>query len=197
MVTTLVLAAIIAGPPEDPSAEPFVRVPAATVECRREVDRIVCVIPLTTLAMLPMPAPSEPALTVTHHRKARPYKPSPPEPGRPAPEAAAELKAADADVALAGRLLASAQGDFQAVLAQQMLYHSQERRRMALAGVRPARPRAIPAEDPFERGELPAKPAPDLAEIPMGWTQRDLEWMAVCGNDVEECNDDGAAHRAW
>jgi hypothetical protein len=123
----------------------------ATMNCTRQGDHLVCVIPLDQeAAKEPEPAPASAP-------KARAHKPSQPIMTLPGPEAFAKLKAAEANIELAKSLIPKATTPEEAVLTQQMLYRAKEQYRTARALLHTVQGDLSRAPDPFDReGEADA-----------------------------------------
>ena len=193
MSIVLMVAMFIAGPADDHDAAAVKsEVPPVQIleplSCSKQADKIVCVFQVSPAELRPKPAPDFEPPTQTTKPHAPAYKPTPHEAERQAPEVFAELRAADADIARAQDLIRRASDDLQAVLAQQMLYYAQERKRMALTTLQARQPSA---EDPFEQdpaGSATASPAIDADYA---------AWLLVCGtaDPADECRE--AARGRW
>jgi len=117
---------------------------AATVTCTKDGDRLVCVIPLEKE---PAKGP-DPVMAAVP--KARAYKPSQPTLALPAPEAFAQLKAAEANIELAKSLLPKATSSEEVILVQQMLYRARDQYRTARALLHTVQGDLDRAPDPFD-----------------------------------------------
>jgi hypothetical protein len=187
------LATLVAGPLDVAAdvAKPSVDVPVQTLEaisCSRQGDNIVCVFPALRSELAAKPAPNFNPLITTTRRRPPAYRPTPHEAELQAPEVFTELRAADADIERAQDLFRRASEDAHAVLAQQMLHHAQERRRIALTMLLERKP---VVEDPFEDDQpKPATVAPALSA-------EDAAWLLVCDTEdaADEC--DEGVHGMW
>lgn len=193
MSIALMLAVLIAGPVDEHAAAATKSevAPVQILEplsCSQQGDKIVCVFQAPPPELQAKPAPDFSLLVPATKPHAPPYKPTPREADRQAPEVFAELRAADADITRAQDLLRRGGDDLQTVLAQQMLYYAQERKRMALTRVQVRKPSA---EDPFEQD-------PDATDSAAPGMDADYAaWLLVCGTPdaADECRE--AARGRW
>jgi hypothetical protein len=130
-----------------PDRSVLVPLSGTVMRCTKEGDHLMCVVPLGKETA----KKSESATALAARPNA--HKPSQPALPMPAPEAFAQLKAAEANIELAKSLLPKVTAPEEAVLVQQMLYRAREQYRTARALLHTVQDDLRRARDPFDGEE--------------------------------------------